>query len=47
MLIDNLKKIHDKNHVALVEAHTEEVNVLKFQNEQLQRTLAFKAQLSS
>ena len=44
-IINNLKKIHDKNHIALVEAHTEEVNVLKFQNEQLQRTLAFKESL--
>ena len=40
--INNLKNVHVKNHIALVEAHTEEVNVLKFQNEQLQRTLAFK-----
>ena len=41
-IINNLKNVYDKNHIALVEAHTEEVNVLKFQNEQLQRTLAFK-----
>ena len=33
---------HDNNHIALVEAHTEKFNVLKFQNEQLQRTLVFK-----
>ena len=40
--INNLKKFHDNNHIALVKAHTEEVNVLKIQYEQLQRTLSFK-----
>ena len=44
-IINILKKIHDNNHIALVEAHTEEVNGLKFQNEQLKRTLAFKESL--
>ena len=36
---------HDKKHNALVEANAEEVHGLKFQNEQLQGTLAFKDSL--
>ena len=44
-VINNLEISHDKKHNALVESHAEEVNGLKFQNEQLQRTLAFKETL--
>ena len=36
---------HDKKHKELVEAHAEEVNGLKFQNEHLQETLVLKESL--
>lgn len=42
---NNLKMSYDKKHKELVEAHAEEVKGLKFQNEQLQETLAFKESL--